>query len=74
MIGDLIVFNYDCRCCIAVPGIGSSPAFVESGNVGIIISKYVKDPFLEIDAYEVLVGGQIYFNIDDDVFTELPSK
>lgn len=72
MIGELVRFDYDCRCVLEIPGDGSIPAMIKFGNVGIIISKYIADPTLHLSKYEVLVGDQIYCEIDDDVFSFQP--
>ena len=71
MTGDLIIFNYDTYCMEESQEYGTINACIASGNVGIVVGKYCKDPIINLDAYEVLIGDRVVFDVDASSFTSL---
>lgn len=71
MNGDLVIFNHDTYCMEESSEYGMINLCIASGNVGIIVSKYCKDPTIELDAYEILVGDRVVIDVDENSFTNV---
>lgn len=71
MTGNLVVFNNDSYCMEESHEYGMINVCIGIGNVGIVVSKYCKDPTIGLDAYEILVGNRVVIDVDSDTFTSV---